>query len=108
MGDDKRPCAGGCGYAATWHPTHCCNACKRGGKTGHGCTHGPRCQKIRAGTTATRGDAAQKVAMDFSDKHGLQTDEFLNIEERVKLVSSLGHWSRPAAPKQQMVHLQQE
>eukprot|EP00406_Dinophysis_acuminata_P044964 CAMPEP_0179301602 /NCGR_PEP_ID=MMETSP0797-20121207/47637_1 /TAXON_ID=47934 /ORGANISM="Dinophysis acuminata, Strain DAEP01" /LENGTH=272 /DNA_ID=CAMNT_0021011113 /DNA_START=76 /DNA_END=894 /DNA_ORIENTATION=- len=34
-----RACAAGCGYAATWHPTHCCLGCKIWGK------HGPRCRR---------------------------------------------------------------
>eukprot|EP00406_Dinophysis_acuminata_P006936 CAMPEP_0179226184 /NCGR_PEP_ID=MMETSP0797-20121207/8685_1 /TAXON_ID=47934 /ORGANISM="Dinophysis acuminata, Strain DAEP01" /LENGTH=271 /DNA_ID=CAMNT_0020933209 /DNA_START=95 /DNA_END=910 /DNA_ORIENTATION=+ len=34
-----RACAAGCGYAATWHPTHCCLGCKSSGE------HGPRCRR---------------------------------------------------------------
>jgi len=33
-----KPCANGCGFAATWHGTHCCTAC-----TELGC-HGPLCE----------------------------------------------------------------
>lgn len=34
------PCPSGCGFARTWHPTHCCGACqaRRG-------THGPSCER---------------------------------------------------------------
>jgi len=35
----RRACAAGCGFQVTWHPTHCCGACARGG------SHGPRCEK---------------------------------------------------------------
>jgi len=34
-----RECAAGCGFQVTWHTTHCCGACARGGR------HGPRCEK---------------------------------------------------------------
>jgi len=33
-----KPCASGCGFAATWHDTHCCTACME-----LGC-HGPLCE----------------------------------------------------------------
>merc|ERR1711937_816585 len=32
-------CPGGCGFAVTWHKTHCCAACALSGQ------HGPRCVK---------------------------------------------------------------
>ena len=35
-------CPNGCGYAVTWHQSHCCGACKQGRK------HGPRCERIKA------------------------------------------------------------
>merc|ERR1712196_117780 len=35
------PCAGGCGFQKTWHPTHCCGVCKASFAT----DHGPRCEK---------------------------------------------------------------
>lgn len=37
------PCPGGCGYAkSSWHPTHCCNACRHKNK---GYDHGKRCER---------------------------------------------------------------
>lgn len=39
-----RPCQGGCGFAVTWHPTHCCNCCAEGKSV-----HGHRCEKIQCG-----------------------------------------------------------
>lgn len=43
MNSPPRACATpGCGFAATWHPTHCCVRCARKG------THGPRCQQAAA------------------------------------------------------------
>merc|ERR1712151_652597 len=38
------PCAGGCKFAKTWHPTHCCGACMHSG----GRQHGPRCAQVLA------------------------------------------------------------
>jgi len=40
--DSSRACAGGCGSAATWHPTHCCRKCQR-----HGGQHGPACEGVQ-------------------------------------------------------------
>ena len=38
--DQKRatvPCPNGCGYAVTWHKSHCCNKCaKKGRRNGNG------------------------------------------------------------------------
>lgn len=39
VGGAPKACAGGCGFAATWHPTHCCARCAHNGE------HGPRCQR---------------------------------------------------------------
>merc|ERR1712061_544850 len=36
----QRPCEAGCGFAATWHATHCCGACAKGKVR-----HGPRCEQ---------------------------------------------------------------
>lgn len=36
------PCPGDCGFAVTWHETHCCAACKEGKST-----HGKHCQMVR-------------------------------------------------------------
>jgi len=36
---EPRSCASGCGFQATWHPTHCCHACAMGA------AHGPICQR---------------------------------------------------------------
>mmetsp|Transcript_47678 Transcript_47678/g.102087 ORF Transcript_47678/g.102087 Transcript_47678/m.102087 type:complete len:604 (-) Transcript_47678:172-1983(-) len=42
---ELKACAGGCGFAATWHPTHCCNRCSLStGKGGPAC-HGPACDR---------------------------------------------------------------
>jgi hypothetical protein len=42
-------CPGGCGYAVTWHKTHCCGRCASGG----GGEHGQRCERRPAGSAAT-------------------------------------------------------
>merc|ERR1719230_489178 len=33
----------GCNFQCTWHPTHCCAACKSGADC-----HGPKCEKVLA------------------------------------------------------------
>jgi hypothetical protein len=38
------PCAGGCGFAKTWHSTHCCRSCEKSGAT----QHGPKCAQLLA------------------------------------------------------------
>jgi len=40
--DERRSCASGCGRAATWHPTHCCAACRHH----DGKRHGPKCEDL--------------------------------------------------------------
>jgi len=50
-GDDaavRGPCSGGCGFARTSHPTHCCGVCA---KKGSG-KHGPKCAQILAASWA--------------------------------------------------------
>merc|ERR1719316_1726978 len=39
-----KPCAGGCEFVTTWHPTHCCGRCQ----FTQGKEHGPRCQRKKA------------------------------------------------------------
>merc|ERR1719499_1879903 len=55
-----RACAGGCGFQATWHRSHCCRACMAGsGK------HGPRCEKkAMAAKTASQDLPATAAASD--------------------------------------------
>merc|ERR1712228_645213 len=61
------PCAaGGCKFAKTWHPTHCCGACMHSG----GRQHGPRCARALAEAdaatsppTGTTTDVAMAVTM---------------------------------------------
>merc|ERR1719498_525037 len=52
---EQRLCAGGCGFAATWQPTHCCMKCKLGGGK-----HGPKCEQLtvapRSGEESQTGD----------------------------------------------------
>eukprot|EP00746_Dinoflagellata_sp_MGD_P079067 gnl/MRDRNA2_/MRDRNA2_31589_c0_seq1.p1 gnl/MRDRNA2_/MRDRNA2_31589_c0~~gnl/MRDRNA2_/MRDRNA2_31589_c0_seq1.p1 ORF type:complete len:769 (-),score=152.99 gnl/MRDRNA2_/MRDRNA2_31589_c0_seq1:48-2354(-) len=57
----NKPCAGGCGYTTTWHPTHCCNAClKTGGRA-----HGPKCE----GKLWAAKDEAKEVQADEASKN---------------------------------------
>jgi len=51
---DSKVCPGGCGFAVTWHPTHCCGACKRRG----GGKHGPKCQHHLARTDRSKAESA--------------------------------------------------
>jgi len=39
---ERKACAGGCGFMATWHPTHCCRRCEHGKGN-----HGPACEQVR-------------------------------------------------------------
>ncbi|EKX51121.1 hypothetical protein GUITHDRAFT_134637 [Guillardia theta CCMP2712] len=47
---NSRSCARGCGYATTWHATHCCEACKDGGAEDF---HGPKCDRLQYFPTGT-------------------------------------------------------
>jgi len=47
----KLSCPGGCGYVVTWHPTHCCAMCAKGG------AHGGRCERV---STAQQVPAVQQ------------------------------------------------
>ena len=48
-------CPSGCGFAVTWHPTHCCQACAiRQG-------HGPHCDRLWAAGKVTRREAVQLI-----------------------------------------------
>lgn len=39
--DTEKACPGGCGFAVTWHATHCCKACFN-----TGWKHGPKCWQL--------------------------------------------------------------
>lgn len=89
-----RACAGGCGFAATWHPTLCCGRCSKNGR------HGPRCAQVPVQTSAAappppfdltfpvevedgrrmeigwnRGDDLEQVALSFAEQHGILPHE---------------------------------
>merc|ERR1712110_473156 len=55
-----RACAtGDCPFQATWHPTHCCAACKGDGT----CHHGPMCERKRMHEKDEEGErAGEEVA----------------------------------------------
>jgi len=54
-------CPSGCGYAVTWHATHCCVSCKKG--AGH---HGKRCErKIQVAQEETEPSVPE--AFEFQD-----------------------------------------
>merc|ERR1712167_38895 len=48
----SRPCScGGCEFAVTWHPTHCCSGCQASG----GQRHGLRCERVLFHPVAVEG-----------------------------------------------------
>lgn len=108
-------CRRRCGYARTWHKTHCCFACANGG------FHGPRCERrlwpeevpdakrskptSRANNACdmifpvvvedgrqleirwNRGDDLDQVAQQFAEQHSIPADEFWKIAEFLKVAS---------------------
>merc|ERR1712046_99083 len=67
-----RPCAReGCGFAATWHPTHCCGACV------HGNGHGMCCERKAFEQAISRKEATEAP-------QGLETNE-IKIAEAVEI-----------------------
>merc|ERR1712039_908328 len=94
----KRKACQGCGFAATWHPTHCCVACSNGNPK-----HGPRCgrqpysvagddeatfdQKFPVVVEDGRrliiqwniSDDLAQVAKDFACQHNIPLDELPTI-----------------------------
>lgn len=57
----SRLCAGGCGFQATWHATHCCVQCTKGEGS-----HGGKCEKKQMPCTKAEdlvhGKALKEVA----------------------------------------------
>eukprot|EP00960_Hanusia_phi_P058565 763926-Hanusia_phi.AAC.4 len=44
---NSRTCSRGCGYAITWHATHCCESCRDGHAEN---VHGPKCDRLQVRT----------------------------------------------------------
>jgi len=61
-------CAGGCGFAATWHPTHCCNGCATRGN------HGPRCERIHAVSVSEAHPESKQQRLEQT-KDGFQAEK---------------------------------
>uniref|UniRef100_A0A7S0EEF0 PA domain-containing protein n=1 Tax=Hanusia phi TaxID=3032 RepID=A0A7S0EEF0_9CRYP len=47
---NSRTCSRGCGYAITWHATHCCESCRDGHAEN---VHGPKCDRLQNFPTGT-------------------------------------------------------
>jgi len=74
---EAKPCAAGCGFYATWHPTHCCCACKDGG------WHGGRCEKKPMSKTKTVEEEAGMVGAEadqFPEAEGVAGDKIIELE----------------------------
>lgn len=76
----------GCGFAVSaWHPTHCCNACKRGKPFPH--NHGKHCE--RKAFPDAEAQSRQAREKDFSDREQLQRNmERDNRECQAKLTTA--------------------
>eukprot|EP00928_Gymnodinium_smaydae_P024621 TRINITY_DN1986_c0_g6_i1.p1 TRINITY_DN1986_c0_g6~~TRINITY_DN1986_c0_g6_i1.p1 ORF type:complete len:634 (+),score=120.76 TRINITY_DN1986_c0_g6_i1:100-2001(+) len=58
--EQLRKCAReGCGYAVTWHATHCCNSCKNSGKK-----HGPACHHVGYSEAVSKASTTQAATAD--------------------------------------------
>lgn len=121
-GDDEQPlrtCARkGCGFAVTWHPTHCCGACARKGVHGGCCEQKPFVATSEQNqTTIAQGepheqkfdmsfpvvvedgrrltiswdkaDEPQEVAHNFALEHGIAPDELSNIHAFVEKANAM-------------------
>lgn len=84
-----KPCAAGCGYATTWHPTHCCHACKMSG----GQKHGGRCQKQKFEKEAAEEEAASKEAA--SEKTSFDLSFPVEVEDGRQLVIEWNFGDKP-------------
>lgn len=56
-------CAGGCGFAKTWHATHCCQACRVHGNG----AHGSRCAQIPVPMEATEENGEDAMYVQVPD-----------------------------------------
>lgn len=76
----QRPCAReGCGYAATWHPTHCCAACAvKGG-------HGGRCERQLLDSKPS----SEKVVVSNEASVGMGLDQKDKVAEQVEAVAKM-------------------
>merc|ERR1719379_3233456 len=52
---EGKACSRGCGFMATWHPTHCCAKCARNGE------HGSKCQRMPVPGVRKEADEMLKV-----------------------------------------------
>jgi hypothetical protein len=69
-----------CGFACTWHPTHCCEACRRGGK------HGPRCEKKQiTKAIQVEGEATALPQDPMAERQAVQEKVHEDEEERMKV-----------------------
>ncbi|KAL1507838.1 hypothetical protein AB1Y20_007446 [Prymnesium parvum] len=59
----RRACPSGCGFACTWHPDACCEACRLG------YAHGSRCDRLAAPPPA-RAAAARRLLRQMLDPEG--------------------------------------
>lgn len=86
----QRPCLReGCRFAATWHPTHCCEACRA-----HGNQHGLRCQQVEVAQhpIETQPDDKGKSEDAMNDKKPLFEFTFpVEVEDGRRLTIS---WNR--------------
>jgi len=97
-GTESRPCAGGCGFQATWHRTHCCGACAGSRKF-----HGPRCQRkpveaasAAASAAAASGAGAQQEA-NASENASFDLSFPVEVEDGRQLLIQWNHGDAPLA-----------